>query len=401
LKTDLKSGATEATPPTPIDSIEISVSTEKSASLTDLNNLVRAFPPVTSVKNLEVMVKQELKNPWDMSTKEDNRLVILPRNYQELYKSNYLFTLFLSIINDQKFEIQVCDKDYNTRLKLTTQNEIFLKSFGIMALTGQIPEVPTQKGMIWKGIASAVRLYLVSLPKLDISLFKVKDAVHPCTQLFGDVWGTSYPTEKKLLDYVIHSIRAYSNSKGVLQYLIPLDQLTANKGLHVEFDSDVISEVEKSYIKAILKSLAIDPVYRISIADLSSDTHGVDTLESLILTRQKSIKYIKDIIKGIISDRVTPSFSPFEGKAREKAKKTPIKELQRNLEGTERFRAFNPSRWFSILNLTPLPALKVVLAENANLQLQLKTFQQALDGRVDVDVVSSIYQEYQIFLTKI
>jgi hypothetical protein len=402
LNTDLLSKEEQTKSVNPSRSAEIIIPAEKSDSLMDLDGLIKAYPPVTSVKNLEVMVANELKNPFDMSSREDNKLVILPKNYQELYKSNYLFTLFLNIIHDQKYTIQTCDKEYNTRLKLTPQNDVFLKSFGICALTREIPVIPSQKGMIWKGIASAVRLYLVAQPKLDISLFKVKEAVHPATQLFGDIWGQSYPIEKKLLDYIIHSIRVNTKPSGLLQYLIPLDQLSANKGLHVEFDSDVITEVEKSYIIAILRTLEINPIHRIELLKLSNDLNGIQSLEEEILERQKSIKYIKDIIKSIISDRVTACFSPYEGKARDKARKIPIKELQRNLEGNDKFRAFNPSRWFSVMKITPLPSFKTDLSKNENLLLQIKNFQGSLShAGIPDDVVASIYQEYQIFLTKL
>lgn len=381
---------------------DITISATKNDSLTDLAGLIKAYPPITSIKSLEAIVSAELKNPFDMSSRGDHKIIILPKNYQELYKTNYLFTLFLNMIYNEKFEIQTCDKEYNTRLKLTPQNEVFLKSFGICALTGEIPAIPTQKGMIWKGIASSVRLFLVEQKALDISLFKVKDAVHPATQLFGDIWGQNYPIEKKLLDYIIHSIRINCNSNGLKQYLIPPDQIAANKGLHIEFNSDVIPEVEKSYIEAILKTLEIEADFNFNLEKLSNNLDGIRELERVILDRQKSIKHIKETIKSIISDRVTACFSPFEGKAREKAKKTPIKELQRQLEGSDRFRAFNPTRWFILVKATPLPSFKADFAKNENLQLQMRNFQQVLEQRlISVEVVASLHQEYQVFLTKL
>jgi hypothetical protein len=363
-----------------------------------LDKLIASFPAVTSLEQLQVMVSQELKNPWDMSTGKD-KVIILPSNYQQLYKDNYLIALFLNIIHNEGYKYQVCNVEYITRLKLTTQNTIFLKSFGLFPLTGKIPSIPNQKGYIWKGISSSLRLWLIAKKKVDISLFKVKDAVHPAVQIFGDIWGASYPMEKKMLDHIIHYIRLIKESNGISDYLIPIDQIAANKGLHLDYTSDVVREVEKSYIKNSLQLLKIEPRWDGSKFKISNNLDGIFALEEEILNRQKLIKEPKDIIKGIISDRVISVFAPYKDKNRDKARKTPIKDLITNLKGTEYYRSFNPVRWFQILGLSPLPSVYKKDINEEFLEEQLKLFCNSIEEKGGNNtLISSVYQEYKVFL---
>jgi hypothetical protein len=378
-------------------SIEIT-SQQKAADHSALEELIKSFPPITSIKQLEVQVKAALKNPWDISLGDN--LILLPKNYQELYKDNYLVTLFLSVINLEKIDIQVSERDYTSRLKMTPSNETFLKSFGILPLTGKIPEIPNQKGNIWKGIASSVRIWLLGQEKVDMSLFRIGDAPHPADVLFGDVWGTNYPVEKRMLDHIIHFIRTkVTDSNGIRSYLKPRDQIIHAKGLNLDLESDMISSVELVTIRACLNLQGIEEKSTLYFTNYNNDLSAISQICQQILERQKKLKGPKDIIKGIISDRITATFQPYQGREREKAKKIPIKNLIEKVKNTEHFRAFNPTRFISLIGMGPLPSTLTQKVNAEFLHVQKTHFGDECEKRgLKVSLISSLIQEYDIFL---
>jgi hypothetical protein len=283
-------------------------------------------------------------------------------------------------------------------MKMTPQNEVFLKSFGILPITREIPEIPSKKGNIWKGIASAVRVWLIGQEKIDMSLFRINDAPHPSDVLFGDMWGTNYPTEKRMLDHVIHYIRTEKiSSKGIMSYLKPWDQIVHLKGLVLDYNSELLSSNEVLLIKEYLKLNGLQDRDAKQSEDFQNDIVGIQSLCSFIIHRQKTLKNSKDFIKGLISDRITSVYKPYQGREKEKIKKVPVKNLIEKIKGSDDYRPFNPTRLCSLMNITPMPS---VFVKNTDfLSKQEHNFcEECVSKGFSNNLIANIVQDYKTFM---
>jgi hypothetical protein len=318
-----------------------------------LQNLLSTITFSTSVASLQGLVSQKLLNVWDTAVVNGINTILLPKNINEVIKDNYLVKLYILCLEHMGYDAEVsADKEWSPKLKLDARTDQFLRAFGLVIVNDTIPELPSNHGLVWKGIASSLNIWLGGQEKVDRSLFKVQNAIHPAIQVFGDIWGKGYTYEKRMLDVCINFIRKKKLTGDLSKLLVPLNTIAHDKGLNLAWSADLISPIEDSLIRELLD---IKKVSKEIILDTSTTKtiEDIKNLSEFIRNRQKSIKDIKDIIKSATSNRITAAYSPYQGKSRDKARKKPIKELISDLEGSIDYKAFNPSVFVKIIGVAP------------------------------------------------
>jgi hypothetical protein len=367
-------------------------------------SLLKSYPVVTNTLQLQAILESGLKKPFDRGIVQGKDTILIPDNIEVLVRDNYLFRLYLDMLRLEKVNIVKTELIHTTRMKLDSQGETFLKAFGIGMSTGQFPKLPTNKGPVWKGVMSSVRTYMSFQKNVDNSLLKGKEISHPALIIFGDVWAKAHPTEKRMLDSIIHHYRTHKvTCEDPKNYMIGKDQIDLTKGLKIDYSSEALTETERSVINHYLR------IHDISCeSELLQDTSSgpvdifqtMSTLTKAIKARQQAIRSVKDLVKGIISSRVSSCYAPYTGRQREKVRKTPIKELINQIKGTEHYHTFNPTRVGGLFNLPNIPAFYPVSTEEK--QRQLHTEKIWLDSAKKTEMgdslSSSILQEYQLFL---
>jgi hypothetical protein len=278
---------------------------------------------------------------------------------------HYIFRLYLSILEKEGYAISHGRSEYVTRMKKDDTTEQFLKSFGILPLTGKLPLFPKNKGIVYKGIAVSVNCFLQGQKGIDMSIVKTSDLSQPSLYVFGDVWGKNYPVEKRMLDHIVHYIRCLEGIEcDFRNILIPSDKIVSEKGLTASIDNALISGTEGAFIKASTDLMGISLRYELNVPPLES-INKLKDFQDKISKRQKAVKKVKDLIKDTISRRVSACFSPYKGSKRKQAAKIPINKLAEEIKHTNAYGAFNPTVWVQLIGLAPLSDLpaKGVLEE--------------------------------------
>jgi hypothetical protein len=153
---------------------------------------------------------------------------------------------------------------------------------------------------------------------------------------------------------VIHYIRTKKNLNGdISKLLLPKETIISEKGLNLEWSSDLVSAIEETLLQECLDN---EKVPRKSNVDFSKirTIQDVLVLTHNILDRNKSTKKFKDTIRSITSIRMTSVFSPYKGRNRDKARKKPIRELMDDIKGTIEYGSFNPSVWAKLVGVAPI-----------------------------------------------
>jgi hypothetical protein len=366
-------------------------------------DLLGQYPLVRSTIELQAFLEKGLTRPFDRGNVNGVDSIIIPNNMEELVRTNYLFRLYLQLLNKEKVTPIRSDINYVTRLKLNSNEEYYLKAFGIPIVTGEFPDLPSNHGMVWKGIMSSIRTYMGQRKNVDNTLLKGKELPHPALIIFGDVWGKSYPVEKRMLDNIVHYLRSNEFTfKNVEQYMIGYDQIELNKGLKIEYGSEVLSDSERAIIDLYLGKNNIDLRFMQKVnVDGNVALHMcVSNFSKEILDRQKTIKKVKDVVKSIVAKRVSACYAPYAGRQREKMRKTPIRELANQIKGTEYYKAFNPTGIANLVDKTQLPAfIPQTDNEKALFNTNLQSWTAELKATIVGDTLAtSLVQEYILFL---
>jgi hypothetical protein len=308
----------------------------------------------TSVASLQAVVSQQLKKSWDTGLVNGVQTVLLPKNIDDLAGKSYLVNLYLYCLYQLGYEAERGNDEWFPKQKEDQRNEQFLRAFGIIVVTDDLPELPSNHGLVWKGICSSLNIWLNGQHNVDKSLFKTRRAVHPCEQIFGDIWGKNYPVQKKMLDTVIHYIRTKKTFNGdISELLLPQETIISEKGLNIEWSSDLVSPIEETLIQECLDMENVPRKSNVNFSNIKSITDVVNLTKD-ILVRNKSTKKFKDTIRSITSVRMTSVFSPYKGKSRDKARKKPIRELIDDIKGSIEYGAFNPSVWVKLIHVAPI-----------------------------------------------
>jgi hypothetical protein len=363
----------------------------------NFNKYLKDVKFVTSVTEIQANMSGELKEPFQTMTVDGKLSIALPSNIQEIAKANYLVSLYMKVLDRLDYTPVELEKVYISKFKMDQRQNTFVQSFGILLLTGKLPELPSNKGTVWKGIASSVLCFLQGQKGIDPNLFKVRSAPRPALEIFGDVWGKNYPTEKHMLDCVVHAIRDLKLDLSNLgSYLLDAKLITTEKGLNLDLPSDIASQSELELLGVAVEA-AGGAVYKLDLTKQVIDS--MDKIESLqrhITRRQAAIRDLKDAIKVITTDRIKAAFAPYKGKQRDKVKQTPIKELITKIEGTDDFKPFNPTLFSRCLRVTSLPKIDLTLAGPSQSQQDLvEEFCKELSNKgVNNTLVRSLAQEY-------
>jgi hypothetical protein len=364
-----------------------------------IKSLLEKYPCVVSIDSLQGIISSNLEKPWD--TDSVSKQIVLPSNYEELVANNYLIRLVLHVLMEQEYTIIVGNSEWNSRLTWSAESNYFMQAVGLVILSEEPVNLPNSKGILWKGIASAMKTWIQGQKGMDLSLSKVATAPGIVQHILGDTW-TNYPKEKKLLDFVVHYIRVMPMPRCNLKSVIlPKEKITLNKGLDFSLKSDLVSTVEKEFIELVL-----DKRYHIKESQDYLDISRMENrltwsaLQEGITERQKSIREPKDLFKNVVSDRVKSCFDPYKGNARKKAAKKPIRSLITEIKGTESFTAFNPSIWFTLIKgCTKLPDKRSTFA-NEEMQVNLisQTEYVLIGALGETPIITNILLEYTQYL---
>jgi len=349
------------------------------------------------------MASKGLKNPFETGVSDEgDKVVVLPSNFEELCHQHYLFILYGIVLQQQRYHTIPVEKKITLRHKPDDSMTVYLKAFGIIVSTGQIPELPKSKGQVWKGVASAVLLWLQGQPKLDVSLTKISQAPHPAKVLFDDIWGANYPVEKKILDHIIHYIRSLKigDESNLRSFVLPEEQLISDKGLNLDLESELILGPEKLLITNYLSRNGSAPTYKL-VHPETLNLPGLVDLQVTIAQRQKALKSCKDAVKTTVSNRITSCYNPYKGNKRNQARKLPIGQLITAIKGTADYHAFNPTVLFPLVGVASLPFEKPPgFSSDQMVALSEKVLHQLTGVHVPEDIAASLSAGYLQYLSE-
>jgi len=370
------------------------------SSCTQLSKLLQEFPVVRSTAAIQIQASKDLKKPFETIEESGGKFVALPSNIKELLKEDYLINLYLQVLEKSKYELIMLETTFTSKFKLTSTQLTWLKAFGILPVTGTLPELPKTKGVVYRGIISSISCYADSLREFDSSLFIFRNADKPALEVFGDVWGKNYPEHKRMLDFLIHHIRMFDKDHfNLYPLLLPKETIAQEKGLNLDISSQVLSENEIDFIKSYLKSKNITVTVDMSVFDKSKVAIEASAIFRLISERQKSIRPIKDFIKRVTSERVKACYDQFSDKQRKskKVRETPIRDLAEQLKGSIGYAPFNPTMVVSLTNdLVPLPSRPPKEDEMESYDAQVNDFGVSLERKgVKKQLILNLIEEYK------
>jgi hypothetical protein len=300
------------------------------------------YPLAGSISEIEVSSSGEIKLPFQTMIKAGQTFVGLPSNFEENCEKQYLFRAVSKLIEKGVYHTVHLEKTYSSKLKLGASEELFLKGFILQVFNKTLVELPSSKTPLYHGILAAQKYIISAKDNLDITLFKQCHAKQPSAYIFGDVYGKDYPIEKKILDKLIHILRTWEYEVDVQKYLIPWNEVVKEKGLSIDLSSDTLEEDEKSYIRLLIEENKMQ-------AQLESYS-GLRTLDDVLKFQglmqkdQKALKQIKTCIDTMVSERITACFAPYQGAARQKARKIKLSILMENAKSDkDQFKHFNPT----------------------------------------------------------
>jgi hypothetical protein len=207
--------------------------------------------------------------------------------------------------------------------------------------------------------------------------------------------------EKRLLDFVIFTIRKMSLAdSNFLNYLIPVDQLTADKGLGLDLSSELLLQSEKLFVENALSLLNIPLSINLRYGENVTPQVLLE-LQQLISQRQKDLKKAKDMIKTCVSNRVVACYAPFKGNKRAQALKVPIGQLAAQIRGTEHSRPFNPTILLPLCGASSFPSSLVAgSGEEQVAELVNQVKQSLLSRGVHQDIAASLSTGYGQYLSE-
>jgi hypothetical protein len=371
-----------------------------------LEDLLARIPLCRSINDITATSDQRFTNVWDEKIVGDDRYIILPKNIEDLCKTEYLYALYVQSLYRLNYKFLTSDKEYTCRLPNDSQRNIFLKAFGLILTTGQLPKIPSNAGTVRKGISSSLQIYAEGQEGIDKSLYKIKGVASITEHVLGTAWGQTFKIEKKILDHIIHAIRVLPlQEAGLHPFLKSIEVIKEEKGLNLNLKSELITNNEQGLIKAYLNLDKIEEDYPLDLKDKDGKFKNEKAIKDEISERQKSIRKPKSIIKKIVSSRLSACYAPLSSlkkKEQDSAKKLPILKLKERLEGTTDFSEFNPTRWFELFDLPSIPGSWALNASPADLEARcLNMYDSLVATGVPKTVVTSVLDEFYEFISKL
>jgi hypothetical protein len=331
----------------------------ESLKLVSLRSLI--IPIIDDMSKIGQVSKKELK-PFEINISE--KLVGLPDNYIDLIKKSYLYAAFFAIMQSEGYE-GVPVKTFNSKFKPDGRVEAILQGFCVPIFSKRVPKFEDKTNVHWKGLRSSLHQKYIHDKAIKVQFFKFRKEEPIARYVLGDAWGKDYPAEKKILDWIVSFARTQKWDESELKtWMISTEEIEREMGLRLDLHkTSLFNSSEKSLIDSYLKN--IRSVWAEEDKN-DFESLAMSQIPEFLQKRQKSLREYRSVIKDLIDKRMSAVFSPYETKKdKAKSKKTPIKELISNVEGTLEWRiAFNPSAICSLLGvkitLSPreLPVLK-------------------------------------------
>jgi hypothetical protein len=354
---------------------------------------------ITSVDALQAVVGRKLIHNFDTNISEDGKKsVLLPKNAKELMTSSYLFAVYVKCLELHNYVTSISEVNTKLELKIEGANLTYLKSFCIPIITLDMPKLPHGKSNIQKGLMSAAYIILSNVTGVDVTIMKIRTAAKPSLELFGDVWGKAHPTEKRMLDFLIFTLKEIDFSDcDFSSYMLDINSIEKEKGTQVNSDGVLLSNFEREVINHYTKT-TLKVKFEMPPIDTVKSPKDMAELHVKITERQAVVKVIKNAIKDIESERVKACFALYKGAKREKVKSTPVMELKDKIKGTEHYRAFNPSFICKILGMNGIAPLQVKDEKSEKAyETQLEIFVSDLAKKASQPISLNFRTEYKEF----
>jgi len=321
------------------------------------DQVLSGIPIVESIKQLEVIAKRDLINPFDFVNDSEGRVVALPKNIQKLCQDNYLIFAGTTIFKQRGYDIKILEKEYEPRLKLSSKIESYLKALCIYPLAGKLPELPNNRGPVYRGAATSLKYYLEQ-GSFTSRINKFHNVQHPAREIFGDIWAKGHPEEKKLLDLIIHETRhKETNDQARVELaVINFNKLVSDLKLNINFNSKLLQDVEVLFFEEYLNKNNV--LKRFHYDKNLNSLDALKDFDEAITARQAELRKVKEISRRIESRRIQAALAPFKGRAKQKAAKVPIQDLANEVRRTPDWAHFNPTLCLSLIGIGALPSLQ-------------------------------------------
>jgi hypothetical protein len=286
---------------------------------------------------------------------------------------------------------------YTPRIKFTPGHDIYLKGLALplMREEGEVTPGLTNK-LQNKGYLWSISEMICSHKGIDSSMIKHRKGKHPHIVLFGDMAAKAHPIEKKLVDMIIHQVRAmHLHAKDdITDFVLSHEEIVKNKGLDLSIENQVLSPNEILYVKSYMELQQIPrkcPAMWLEKYNLKDLIRITDEIEK----RQYLIRDVKRLLEEVTSARVSALFEYHKSKRTKNYQKIKIKTLIEMSENTPPYGAFNPTKLLALQRLPILPSFKV--CPNNPYEIYAQTLERGevmLKDFKNSSEISSLYSEY-------
>jgi hypothetical protein len=305
---------------------------------------------VTSIEQATGMNTSRPKQAFEVS--HSDKVIYFPSNYKELSSKTYLTTLAYVCANAMGYTIdsKTCKDEYTVRLKIKEDREVFLKILGIPFAKGELPTCPKAKSIAHKALTTFITYRLQGM-KESTNLFNTIRSVKLHEYLLGDAWGKTDQGLKRIIDFVIFSIKNVKNIKmeNLLTYRKSLEVIKKQHGFVFKaHKSPHFTRAQQGLVDTWLTGQRPIQV----LMSLKSSVSNKALVKAIDEAQPVTRKY-KLFVKNEREKRAAACLTALS--AQEKKRKTRVQatELMSRLENTEQYSVFNPTYLCQLFDVRP------------------------------------------------
>lgn len=317
------------------------------AAIANIADLIdKSVKSDTSVMYVSKTYEFDKIKPYSVQVTKEKKVVFVPKNYEEVAKSNVLVRLFFNLALKENYEVVVLNND--EPIKVLKEDVVsFIK--GWYAAIEKLPEYSRNINKHFKeGCMYGIDMMLDS-KKIDRGLFKSTKIDNINVHLFGNAWKNSHESEKTILDH----LKVFSRNQKILptiySWMIADAKIREKFGLKDPSKNAILTEKEHhmlqaSFIDAVQFELKqIDKFSELKEFENKSAVEVLQGYTLYIKDIQKTLKPLKVLVEKEVTDRTDFVFKHPANKKLVKAKK-PLREVMANVKDFAQFsNAFNSS----------------------------------------------------------
>lgn len=274
------------------------------ALIVEIDNQLKDKYVTTYEQSRKTNEKRELR-PFDQFNEGGKQYVAIPSNWKEVCETNYLCmaTNKALLVNHEKHQPFLIAESLKIELILSPDKEQYIQGLTLPITKGSIPEYRKDSRKFFSdGLSNAIHEIASCIKDYNQHAMKIEVVNKPIPFIMGTAWKTSKSAERKMLDYIIYTLRSMPVGVEIVHWLLRGEQLCNSVGLKTVHTSKIFSEDENTIIKSeyehelTLRSIIHDINFPEMCQDLASDiTQIIDNTGNSAYVRREWNKFVTQL----------------------------------------------------------------------------------------------------------